>query len=315
MTSKAAKKSPAKAAKKAAPKKQPKKAIPAKSAPTKLAVVDKAAPIAMSATFKPDAAANDKAIDHEMQLLIGRSYVTLGELFRENKDKGYHVASGFNSFADYCEAKSGKSKSQIYVAMDIVKQLTSGDKPLVSKDDLKEMTQGRTPRRCPIWRSRARRSRRSWLTRPRLSRSVASKPRSCTNIDPVAAQKDAVKRGDSNGASGIAGSATTTIKIVYELLPDTAAPAPSRVVEIAKYITRDGDKETPFIDKVLRSICAEYESTYAHEYEQAKADAGRGEGYQRRRDHSGYNEGPGAYSGTQEGEGDESDSLPGRRRG
>jgi hypothetical protein len=251
-------------------KKAPEKQIPGDKVKAKLATVPKAEvavsepAIKLTATFKKEAAANDKAIDQELTS-IGKSYVALGELFRESKEKGYHVAAGFNSFSDYVEAKSVKSKSKVYQAIDIVKELTSGDKPAVSKTELEGMTQENAE-------SLSKLKKQGVKITPKLVEQAQTLPvrRFQTEIvhkhDSVAAQKDAVKHG-----TPIAGSLTTSIKLTYDLLPETAADL-SRCVEIARYVTRDADDSIPFIDRALRAICAEFESAYRTEYEQAKAD-------------------------------------------
>jgi hypothetical protein len=269
------KKSPAKKTSKPKAKKPVEKAVPAdhakKSPGTKLAVVPKSTPAVkdtlepiITPSFKKAAAENDAAITKTLDI-IGKTWVSLGELFAESKAKGYHVALGFKSFADYCEAKSGKSKSQVYMAMEVVKELTSGEKPVVTKDDLHQMTQENAAAVTKL-KQKGVKITPTIIDQAKNLSADSFRTKVVHKHDPVSEQKDAVKKGTT-----IAGSKTTTIRITYEMLPETAASM-HRCSEIARYVTRDGDKETPFTDRFLQSMCAEYESANAAEYESAKAE-------------------------------------------
>jgi hypothetical protein len=72
---------------------------------------------------------------------IEKDFVVLGEMFAEMHDKGYHRALGFGMFPDYLKARyPDRSRTQIFQAMRIVRELTSGENPAVSKDDVREMS-------------------------------------------------------------------------------------------------------------------------------------------------------------------------------
>lgn len=72
---------------------------------------------------------------------VEKDVVVLGEMFAEMHDSGYHRALGFGQFPDYLAARyPNRSKSQIFQSMRIVRELTSGPNPAVSKDDIREMS-------------------------------------------------------------------------------------------------------------------------------------------------------------------------------
>jgi hypothetical protein len=72
---------------------------------------------------------------------IETDVIVLGEMFAEMHDSGYHRALGFGIFGNYLKARyPNRSTTQITQAMRIVRELTSGDHPAVSKDDVREMS-------------------------------------------------------------------------------------------------------------------------------------------------------------------------------
>jgi hypothetical protein len=72
---------------------------------------------------------------------VEKDIIVLGEMFDEMQSTGYHRALGFGMFPDYLKARyPDRSRTQIFQAMRIVRVLTSGPSPAVSKDDVREMS-------------------------------------------------------------------------------------------------------------------------------------------------------------------------------
>jgi hypothetical protein len=79
---------------------------------------------------------------------MGKDFVVLGEMFSEMQSTGYHRAiinpvtgRGYGMFPEYLKARyPDRSPTQIFQAMRIVRELTSGPNPSVSKDDVREMS-------------------------------------------------------------------------------------------------------------------------------------------------------------------------------
>ena len=79
---------------------------------------------------------------------MGKDFVVLGEMFQEMQDKGYHRAlinpetgKAFGQFKDYLAARyPDQSRTQVFQAMRIVRELTAGPNPAVSRDDVREMS-------------------------------------------------------------------------------------------------------------------------------------------------------------------------------
>jgi hypothetical protein len=72
---------------------------------------------------------------------IGTDVIVLGDMFAEMQETGYHRALGFGIFGNYLKARYPKhSTTQITQAMRIVRGLTRGESPSVSKDDIREMS-------------------------------------------------------------------------------------------------------------------------------------------------------------------------------
>jgi hypothetical protein len=72
---------------------------------------------------------------------VSKDIVSLGEMFDEMHLKGYHKALGYVVFADYIQARwPDRSKTQIFQAMRIVRELTTGEEPAVKREDIREMT-------------------------------------------------------------------------------------------------------------------------------------------------------------------------------
>ena len=132
----------------------PKKPTSGKTIPKKpkASALQKVAPSSIATVPDAPAAGLDKAYLKEAQKLdakiietinrMGKDVVCLGEAFGEMQDKGFHVALGFPRFEDYLAARwpeRGAGKSKVFQAMRIVRELTSGENPTVSKEDVRDM--------------------------------------------------------------------------------------------------------------------------------------------------------------------------------
>ena len=152
--------------KKAAPKKGVAKA---KKTPKKAAATKPSTDTALAIKQEPTTAlarvegtditeVHSKAVVRDAQRLddkivktierIGKDFVVLGEMFQEMQDKGYHRAlinpetgKAFGQFKDYLAARyPDQSRTQVFQAMRIVRELTMGPNPTVSRDDVREMS-------------------------------------------------------------------------------------------------------------------------------------------------------------------------------
>jgi hypothetical protein len=74
---------------------------------------------------------------------MGKDVIFLGEAFNEMQDKGFHVALGFPRMEDYIKARwPEQNKSTVFQAMRITRELTGGEKPAVSVEDVRAMSKG-----------------------------------------------------------------------------------------------------------------------------------------------------------------------------
>ena len=255
--------------------KQPKKRVDKHAARrSKMTIIkpgDKPANLSHSPTdqrsegFKKKAEALDGKIVKTIAT-IGSSFVKLGEYFGEAKDKGYHVALGFNSFTDYLAARyPEKSKTQVYEAMRIVKELTTGDDPAVTTEDLGQMTAANASGLAKLKGKGIK------LT-PQLVGAAKELPIARFQTE-IVLKHDPKSVAKSEAAAGrtIAGAESIRLRVVYDLEAETVAQL-NRCAEVAKYVTRDDDRQTSFQDKFLQSMCAEYLSANEAAYEEAKRE-------------------------------------------
>jgi len=198
---------------------------------------------------------------------VGRDMTALGEMFLEVKDKGYHVAMGFPVFADYVKARfPGTSKTQVFEAMRVVRELTSGDNPVASSEDIRGMSQDNATVLAQLKKKKV-------PITPELIEQAKTMPAAQFKSDvayvasPDLAQATAVRQGRP-----LAGGVEISVTRKYTMTTEVAAQM-ERCAEIAKYVTRDSDQQESFVDRWLGSMCAEYEATYRAEYEEFIAAA------------------------------------------
>jgi hypothetical protein len=197
---------------------------------------------------------------------IDRDVVGVGEMFREMKEKGFHVALGFPNFAAYVDQRCpNTSKSQVFQAMRIVRELTSGPNPSVSREDVKLMPKDNAEGLASL------RQRGVEIT-PNLIEAAKSLPirrfqeEIVLKQAPDLAQKAAVAKG-----TVIADAPTMYHRKVLMLSSETMAEL-EHCAEIARYVVRDDVRDVPFDDKFLQSMCAEYRSNFEADYNVAKAN-------------------------------------------
>src|ERR1039458_2893280 len=80
--------------------------------------------------------------DYDINLiqLKSESTISIGEKCLEFQAKAYHVALGFSVFSDWTRNRLHMSPAQIFEGMRIVRELTSGDKPIVAREDAVQIT-------------------------------------------------------------------------------------------------------------------------------------------------------------------------------
>lgn len=98
--------------------------------------------VKLGSEFKPAFIAAAKEADKKLRAVVedelkhrAKFDVELGELALEFQKNAYHVALGFARFDEYAENLLHKSARQIYQAMRIVRRLTKGDKPVLSREE------------------------------------------------------------------------------------------------------------------------------------------------------------------------------------
>jgi hypothetical protein len=74
-----------------------------------------------------DAIAHDKKI-RDTVALMGRTYIVLAKLFEEADQKRYWHVLGFDSCREYIQDRTGASRSGVYLAIGLVREL-AGDVP------------------------------------------------------------------------------------------------------------------------------------------------------------------------------------------
>ncbi len=260
-------------------------------APAEIKRVD---PAAIDLRFQKAAEKLDAKIVDKVRS-IGVDFVELGGMFNEAKAKGYNVALGFPVWSDYVEARTGKSKTQVYQAMSVERELTSGDNPIVSKADVLQMPQETAETIVRLKKDNVTitpeiieqaktmsvtkfQSQVAYPASPRLATRAAANAgapaaRSNTNADGTKiAEVPSADAQPESESSPLAAAGEVFIKQVWTLRSDTVADL-KRSEAIARYVTRDADQSIPWQDRFLQSMCAEFIATWEAAYEEHRDDA------------------------------------------
>lgn len=194
---------------------------------------------------------------------IGKRTLALGRYMRKMKETGYYVLRGYAHWNDFMAAKGlDRQRSTIYEGMSIDKELCSGDNPVLTDGDLKDMTQENAS-------GLAKLHKRGEKITAEIIESAKTLPIDRFKAEvvypkiPALAQKAAIAQGRP-----LESGPEILTKITLYLGTDLTAQW-NRCMEIARYVTRDSDSDTPFQEKAIESFLSEYEATWAATYEEA----------------------------------------------
>jgi len=196
-------------------------------------------------------------------------FVELGAMCNEMTAKGYYRALGFNTKTAYFKDRfPDKGKSQLFEAMRIERVLTSGEDPVVSKEDVLAMPQENASaivrmHKAGVTITEQIVTQAKELPISKFQSEVVFKE------NPKEAAHAAAETGDLPAGTGV--GQTLTKHKHYELLLDTVSSL-ARSEEIARYVVRDDRREIPFVDKFLQAMSADFQASYAAEYEEWKAN-------------------------------------------
>jgi hypothetical protein len=218
----------------------------------------------LTKAFIAKAQANDQKIDDTLET-IGRGWSSLGELFSENKASGYHVALGFASFADYSESKAGKSKSQVYQAMALVKELSSGPNPTIPREELGSITQ-ENAKALVVMKKKHIEITPAMVTQAKQMPAKQFASDVVHPLVPAEAAKAAAARGTT-----VAGTADVQIRLTYTVNAETAAMM-SNAEEIVRYVQAEKIDGQNFHDTFLQAMCFEVFSAHKAEYDLHKQE-------------------------------------------
>lgn len=205
-------------------------------------------------------------LDKKIRAIVNRietDYVALGEQFLEMKTKAYHTTLGFPRFEEYlANVIPQKSKSQIFQAMRIVRELTEGEKPAVSKDEVRSMTRENAEGLAKI------KSKGTTVTPTMISaaQSMTHKQFEKEVLNPVIKPATAL---DGSPAADVP-DAVVLVKKTLTVTKETADEL-EICYEIGRHICADDDRTISLDDKILQSMCAEFRNTYESEYNAWKA--------------------------------------------
>jgi hypothetical protein len=200
---------------------------------------------------------------------IGKDVIALGEMFEEIQRNGWHRAfldpeTGipFRRMEDYIRSRGGDlGKSQVFQAMSIVRHLTSGPNPVVSKEDVREMPKDNAE-------SLVRMKKAGVTITPELIQDAKTLPAhrfqtEIENMQPSLAQRNAVERGDH---LDVAPEILVPRKF---MLSGSVAARLAKAVIVADRLTRGNDPQQSFDDRVIEFIVADFLSEYEAEYEES----------------------------------------------
>jgi hypothetical protein len=204
-------------------------------------------------------------LDEKVQKTIarmGKDLIAVGEMFEEIQSKGFHRALGFNRMEDYIRSRGGElGKSQVFQAMSIVRNLTSGPNPTVSKEDVREMPKDNAE-------ALVRMKKAGVTITPEIIQDAKTLPvhrfqAEIEDMSPNLGQRNAVERGEHLDAS-------PEILVPRKfMLSGSVAARLAKAVIVADRLTKGNDPQQSFDDRVIEFIVADFLSEYEAEYEQA----------------------------------------------
>jgi hypothetical protein len=239
--------------------------------PMEIATLQQVSPEApaagLSKSFIKEAQKLDKWIVETIRR-VGNDVISLGRAFLEVQTKGYHVALGFKRAEDYIEARwPDQGKTQVFQAMRIVRELTTGDKPSVTEDDIRSMTKENAE-------GLAKLKKQGHAITPELIQEAKTLPAKQFQDDvvlarsPELAQRAAARKGTH---------LDTLPEILVKRTVTFTSPVEAMRVkcfEICRWLNpADGARdEESFANMAYSAIFAEFLSSYQAEYEQVMAD-------------------------------------------
>lgn len=225
---------------------------------------------------------------------IGRQFVALGELADEMSTTGGYRALGFSTVSDYFNNRfPDRGASQIFQAMRVVRNLTQGDRPVITREDAREIPQASLETMVRLKQEGVK-------VTTEMIESAKSLPSNRFNTEvaypksPALATRAAARAGDASARSGSNPAGTVTratqgqkdggdgaqgeqkdgvsqgvvmTRVQWDLQTETLADL-KHCEEIARYVTRDADQSIPWRDRFIQSMCAEYIATHEPEYNQ-----------------------------------------------
>lgn len=221
----------------------------------------------LSKSFIKEAQKLDKWIVETIHR-VGNDVISLGRAFLEVQTKGYHVALGFKRAEDYIEARwPDQGKTQVFQAMRIVRELTTGDKPSVTEDDIRSMTKENAE-------GLAKLKKQGHAITPELIREAKTLPAKQFQDDvvlarsPELAQRAAARKGTHlDTVPEILVKRTTTFTSPVEAMR-------VKCFEICRWLnpTEGNRDEESFTNMAYSAIFAEFLSSYQAEFEQVMAE-------------------------------------------
>lgn len=194
---------------------------------------------------------------------VSKDFVVLGEMFQEMQDTGYHRALGFGQFGDYLKARyPGRSTSQINQAMRIVRELTSGDNPTVSKEDVREMSRDNAE-------GLAKLKKQGLTITPELIEQAKSLP--VYRFEAEVLGKSALNLGQRKEAvaPGEVFEAEVQVKRVFYIAGTTNSNL-DKAIEIIKFLGEgiERDRGQSLDDYIVSALVGDFLASYAKDYEE-----------------------------------------------
>jgi hypothetical protein len=191
-----------------------------------------------------------------------KDFVVLGEMFDEMQSTGYHRALGYGQFPDYLKARyPERSPSQIFQAMRIVRELTNGPNPSVSKDDVREMSRDNAE-------GLARLKKQGMEITPELIEQAKTLP--VHRFKDEVVNVTALDRGKRStpSASGEL-QAEVQVKRVFYLAGTTNSNL-DKAIEIIKFLGEghERDKGQSLDDYIISALVGDFLAAYAKDYEE-----------------------------------------------
>jgi hypothetical protein len=216
-----------------------------------------------SKTFVREAQRLDERIVKTIER-IQKDVIALGEMFGEMQTKGYHIALGFSTFTNYLQARwPEQSKTQVFQAMRIVRELTQGDHPAVSKEDVREMPRNNAEGLAKLKSAGVE------IT-PQLIEDAKTLPIRRFQEDIVLPQLPEQAQRE-RARDGLDLAPEPEIFVVRKFtLSGTVSSNLSKAIEVAKWLTSntEHDPKESFDDRVIDAIVGEFLSRYQADFEE-----------------------------------------------